>query len=103
MSYLKVTKTSEVKEGKGSLFRLKNRTFAIYKINGKFMAIDDICNHKGFSLCSGTLMEGGIVSCSGHGWRYKISSGENLTLPGLDLEVYKLKIEGEDILIDIID
>ena len=102
MAYLQVAKTSEIKEGKGSLFRLKNRTFAIYKINGKLKAIDDICNHKGYSLCSGSL-EGEIVSCSGHGWQYKISSGENLTHPGLDLEVYELKIEGENILVDIID
>ena len=36
-----------------------------------------------------------------HGWRYNVTTGENELVPDLPTQKYEVKIEGEDILVDL--
>ena len=45
-------------------------------MDGKFYAISNSCIHKGGPLSKGYL-EGDIVTCPWHGWKYSIRNGKS--------------------------
>lgn len=52
---------------------------AIYKDKfHKFVAISDICVHRGASLSCGTLLNNNCLQCPYHGWEYKNGLVENI-------------------------
>ncbi len=50
------------------------------KVDGKYHAIEDSCNHSG-ALLSGGRLEGAIVSCPRHFLRFSMLDGELQTNP----------------------
>jgi hypothetical protein len=47
----------------------------------EFYAIDDGCLHHGGSLGTSKL-EGKIVTCNAHGWKYDVTAGSTVPVPG---------------------
>ena len=76
------------------------RQWGFFNIDGKFYAINDVCGHRGGPLAEGEI-DGTTVICPWHGWRYNVTTGENELLPALPTEKYEVKVEGEDILVDL--
>ena len=54
--------------------------------------------HRGGSLGEGFL-EDEIVTCPLHGWRYNVKTGANLMIPNQKIASYKVKVEGNDVLV----
>jgi nitrite reductase/ring-hydroxylating ferredoxin subunit len=46
-------------------------------------------------------MQGNIVECAMHGWRYDVTTGAGLTNDYSDLRTWPVKIENGDIFIEI--
>ena len=55
---------------------------ALFNVDGTVHAIDDSCLRAGPSLGAGEL-DGKIVRCRGCGWRYDVTTGAMLGVPGL--------------------
>ena len=51
-----------------------DKQLAIFYVDGTFYAMNDACLHKGLSLGTSRL-DGKIVTCRGHGWRYSVTTG----------------------------
>jgi nitrite reductase/ring-hydroxylating ferredoxin subunit len=92
-------------------FTVKGKQILVANVDGKFFAIDAICPHMNGYLPSGKL-ENGEVVCPVHRARYDVTTGKLVknvdTLVKMvtghsakGLKAYAVKIEGEDILIDI--
>jgi phenylpropionate dioxygenase-like ring-hydroxylating dioxygenase large terminal subunit len=58
---------------------------------GKVFAMRDSCPHRGIPLSYGRL-DGEVVECSYHGWRYEACSGRCVEIPSLTSQD-KLKVE----------
>ncbi len=63
----------EIKIGMGKL--------ALTYVDGEFGAVDGICIHANGSLGEGTL-EGNIITCPLHQWKYDRKSGRGCGTPG---------------------
>jgi toluene monooxygenase system ferredoxin subunit len=63
-------------------------------------AYEDRCGHRDVSLCDGTL-EGRVLTCKAHEWRYDADTGCGIERPGVRLRSYPVRIEGARILVDI--
>lgn len=100
MAFTKVCKISEVKMGCGKGVEINGKAVAVFNVDGSFYAINDICGHRGGPLSEGEV-DGTTVICPWHGWRYNVTNGENELLPALPTEKFELKVEGDDILVDI--
>ena len=96
--FLKVCKTSDVPAGSGRTVDVKGKPVAVFNVDGNFYAISDTCIHRGGPLGEGEL-EGKVVTCSWHGWRYDVISGANETNPSAPIAKYEVKVEGEDLLV----
>lgn len=67
--FVEVTEADKVPVGKGRPFTVAGKELALFNVDGTIYAIDDGCLHHDSSLASGTL-QGKIVICPAHGWRY---------------------------------
>lgn len=70
-------------------------------VEGTVYAIDDMCSHEDASLAKGSL-HGHCLKCPLHGSRFDLVSGEALDEPAEDnVKTYPVKIDGDDILVQI--
>jgi apoptosis-inducing factor 3 len=74
---------------------------ALYKLDGEVFATHGICTHAMAILADG-FVEDGKIECPLHQGLFDIKSGKALTAPLTeDLRTYPVKIEGNDVLVDL--
>lgn len=100
MAFVKVALVADVNEGEGKVVKANGREIALFKHNGQFFALDNTCKHAGGPIGEGWL-EDTIVTCPWHGWRYDITSGNCEMFPGVKLDAFAVKVEGDDVLVDV--
>jgi len=94
--FVRVMSTADVKPGHGMVAEIKGKTLAIFNVDGTFHALDNTCIHRGGPLGEGD-MEGNVVTCPWHGWQFNVSTGECIKNPSAKVEVYPVKVEGDDV------
>ncbi|MGD6806955.1 MAG: Rieske (2Fe-2S) protein [Candidatus Bathyarchaeia archaeon] len=107
MVFEKVAQTQEIQAGQMKAVKLGNKEVLIANINGAYYAIGNTCTHQGGNLSNGTL-QGNIVTCPRHKAQFDVTTGKVVSHPKIplmhpkiaDQTVYKLKVEGTDILIE---
>jgi nitrite reductase/ring-hydroxylating ferredoxin subunit len=98
--FIRVARRSDVSEGSGKMIEVGGRTLALFHSDGQFFAIDNLCKHRGGPLAEGEVY-GTRVVCPWHGWEYDFSTGCNVDDPLMKLTCFAVKVEGEDILVEI--
>ena len=79
--------------------KLGNRPIALYRLDGKIYALDDVCTHA-LALLSQGFIEGGAVECPLHGARFDIATGRCLAPPAtVDLRTYEVRVEGDEVFV----
>jgi nitrite reductase (NADH) small subunit len=99
-SFIKVAARGDVPEGTGKTVEAGGRQIALFNASGKFYAIDNTCKHRGGPLGEGEL-DGTSVTCPWHGWEYDITTGANLDDANVKVGCYPVKIEGDDVLVEV--
>jgi nitrite reductase/ring-hydroxylating ferredoxin subunit len=97
---------TEIKGGTSKSFSIKtehqeNVAIAVFNLNGKFYAISNSCIHKGGPLSKGFL-DGDIVTCPWHGWKYSVKDGKSPHQGGDSVNSYDVKIKGNRIYVNSI-
>ena len=101
---IKVCKTNELPSGQSKCIQASGKEIAVFNVNGKYYAIDNVCLHAGGPLNEGFLdIENCKVTCSWHGWGFDLATGKCMTHPRQDVftGTYPVKIEGDEVLIEI--
>jgi nitrite reductase/ring-hydroxylating ferredoxin subunit len=97
--YQTVAKVGEIPEGEGRSFEVDGRMIAVFlESGGTYRALDDSCPHQGAPLCDG-MLDGGTVTCTWHGWRFRLEDGAWLDSPNSTVRVgtYPVRVEGDEI------
>ena len=101
MPWIKVAKIADIPEGEIHTLSAGGKKVALAHIGPEFFAIDDICTHAQCSLGEGSLIEQ-EVECSCQCARFDVKSGAVRFLPATaPIATYPVKVEGEDILVEI--
>jgi nitrite reductase/ring-hydroxylating ferredoxin subunit len=90
-NYVEVASIEQLPPGKGTAVTIEGKDIALFNVDGTVYAIDDGCLHHGVSLGTSEL-DGKIVTCRGHGWKYDVTTGSTLTSPGYGVAAYAVKI-----------
>ena len=93
-------KTDLPGDGEAKEFPLGDKVVCVANIDGSCSAMDNICVHRGGPLGQGIVLDGKVV-CPWHGWMYDPKTGAADADPALRVRVYPLKIEGEDLMVDV--
>jgi nitrite reductase (NADH) small subunit/3-phenylpropionate/trans-cinnamate dioxygenase ferredoxin subunit len=95
-----VCRVDEVIEGEGKTVAVGDKLIAVFRLEGQFFAIDDVCPHMGASL-SGGYLEDGIVTCPWHAWRFRLADGAWADNPRIKIGCYPVRMEGNMIQIQL--
>jgi nitrite reductase (NADH) small subunit/3-phenylpropionate/trans-cinnamate dioxygenase ferredoxin subunit len=94
--FQKVCKVGEIPEGEGKTVEVAGKLVAVFRTNGQFQAIDDVCPHMGASL-SGGYLEDGIVTCPWHAWRFRLADGAWADNPRIKIGCYPVRVVGDEV------
>ena len=98
--FVKAAKKSEIPADTGKYVEVQGKEIALFNVGGKVCAIYHVCPHQGGPLAEGGL-DGSVVTCPWHGWSFDVTTGECTLNPAIKQESFKVKEEGEDILVEI--
>jgi nitrite reductase (NADH) small subunit len=97
---IKAARRGEIAEGSCKIIETGGRSIALFLASGQYYAIDNGCMHQGGPLGEGEVY-GTRVICPWHGWEYDFSTGCNVDDPSMKLACFVVKVEGDDILLEI--
>lgn len=95
-----VCKVGELTEGEGKTVEVANKLLAVFRVDGQYFAIDDMCPHMGASL-SGGYVEDGIVTCPWHAWRFRLNDGAWADSPRVKIGCYPVRIAGDQVQVSV--
>ncbi len=100
MTKIKVANVKDVKEGCGKVVSANGVDIALFKISGKFYAIENTCPHKGGPLGEGSV-DDSKVTCPWHGWSFDVKTGQNTKFPTIKQKRFDVSVDGDNIIIEI--
>jgi len=95
-----VASAGDVPPGTGTVVHVNGRALALFNVGGTFYALDNTCLHRGGPVGEGDL-DGTIVTCPWHGFQYDVTTGRNVFDPEVGLETFPVRVEGDDVLIEL--
>jgi nitrite reductase/ring-hydroxylating ferredoxin subunit len=72
----------------------------LVRVDGELFAVANKCAHMACPLEGGKL-EGAILTCPCHDWRFDVRSGQFLDAPELALATYPIKVEDGTVHVDL--
>jgi nitrite reductase/ring-hydroxylating ferredoxin subunit/Fe-S cluster biogenesis protein NfuA len=82
---------ADVPEGGVLERKLKGRSILLSKRGEQVSCFDNACAHLGMPLEMGEVHDG-VITCSYHGFKYLLDTGECLTAPEVQLKVHAVRI-----------
>ncbi|MBI2541317.1 Rieske 2Fe-2S domain-containing protein [Candidatus Woesearchaeota archaeon] len=99
-NFVKAANISDLKPGENKTVSVNGTEVALFNVDGQFFAISNTCLHRGGPLGEG-MLDGDVVTCPWHGWRFNVKTGVSPVMPNAKVAAYKIKTEGNDILIAV--
>ncbi|APW60943.1 Rieske (2Fe-2S) protein [Paludisphaera borealis] len=96
--FVKLATLGDLPVGGAKEVEFDGRVYALFNVEGAISAIDGICPHQGGPLADGQL-EGCFVACPWHGWEFNVQTGATPLGPRIKVDVFEVKIEGDDVLV----
>lgn len=101
MAWQRVASLSDVSSDRALPVNVGGKALALYLIEGRVYALEDICPHA-YALLSDGFVDGDVVECPLHQAAFHIPTGKCVAAPAdRDLATFQVKIDGNDILIDL--
>ena len=94
MKKVTVAKLIDLKPGTCVSLEANGIGVALFNVDGMVYALDNTCPHAGGPLGEGEL-NGEIVECPWHGWRYNVRTGERSENPEFKVACYPVEVEGD--------
>jgi len=80
--FIRVIDVGEVPDPGKTLVEVEGEMIALFHVEGRWHAIDDVCTHDGGPLADGELRDHKIA-CPRHGAKFDIRTGAALTMPAV--------------------
>ena len=86
--------------GEGRVVDAAGKSIALFNVGGTFYATDNGCPHRGGPLGEGDV-DGTVVICPWHGWRWDVTSGANANNPAIKVPCFSVTLEQDEIFVDL--
>ena len=102
----------EIKPGARKIVQIAGREIGIFHLSGEFVAVLNVCPHRGAPVCTGRLrpaIEMGepefkysenehVLKCPWHQWEFDVNTG-NALYGDLMLTTYRTAVEGDELVV----
>jgi 3-phenylpropionate/trans-cinnamate dioxygenase ferredoxin component len=101
--FVRVAKVAELPDPGKMLVEVDDRLVVLFRVDGKYFALDDVCTHDGGPLSEGSLdAKGCSIACPRHGAKFDIRNGAALTMPATQATVaHEVKVVGEEVFVKL--
>jgi nitrite reductase/ring-hydroxylating ferredoxin subunit len=100
MSRVRVGSAADVPVGEGRVVDVDGLTLAVFNVAGTFYVIDNACPHRGGPLGDGDV-DGTLVSCPWHAWRWDVTTGTNANNPAVRVPCFPVIVEGGELIVEL--
>lgn len=100
MSFVKVGKLSKLPAGQMLETEVDGEQYVVCNVGGTLYGMSGYCPHAGGPLGQGALHDDTVV-CPWHAWEFNCRTGESTGGAIVRVQTYAVKIDGDDILMDI--
>lgn len=96
---IEVATADELKVNSMKLLRLKDKRIVLARTEGRYVAFEDRCTHKGGSLAGGSTMCN-VVQCPWHGSQFDLNTGEVKSGPAKEpIKIYQVRQDADKIFV----
>lgn len=116
-----VAHADEIEDGERLLVHVGNREVAVFRIDGEWHALANVCPHQGAPLCKGGITgtlsavrdeergdfelvyerKNKVIACPWHAWEFDITTGEHLSNTGYVVPTYDVLVRDGKIYLKI--
>jgi 3-phenylpropionate/trans-cinnamate dioxygenase ferredoxin subunit len=90
--WVDVARAEELAPGDWRSLDVDGVQIAVFNVDGRLCAIEDVCTHDGGILTGGAI-EDGVIVCPRHGARFCICTGEVLAPPAYeDVQTFEVRV-----------
>ena len=100
MPRLRVATAGDLSTGEGRVVEVEGRALALFNVDGVYHCIENACPHRGGPLGEGDL-EGRVVSCPWHAWRWDVTTGANTNNPAVRVAAYPVTVEDGAVFVEL--
>jgi nitrite reductase/ring-hydroxylating ferredoxin subunit len=97
---VRVAGADDVPVGEARVVEVDGRSIAVFNVGGRYYAIDNVCPHRGGPLGEGDV-EGTVVACPWHAWRWDVTTGANVNNPAVRVAAYPIVEEGGQLFVEL--
>jgi nitrite reductase (NADH) small subunit/3-phenylpropionate/trans-cinnamate dioxygenase ferredoxin subunit len=100
--FFDICKVRDIPIGEARMILVNEVAVGVFNVSGAFFAIDDACPHAGASLSHG-IVDGDVVRCRIHHWRFCIRDGIYLDemKPSCNVRTYPIRVVGDQVQIEL--
>ncbi|MFB6068947.1 MAG: Rieske (2Fe-2S) protein [Halobacterium sp.] len=100
-------------DGSRVIAEVEGQEIAVFRVDGDYHALPNFCIHQAAPLCEGELtgrmvvgddgweweyvQEGEIITCPWHGWKFDVTTGENVKDESYAVPTYDVEVEDGDV------
>jgi ferredoxin-thioredoxin reductase catalytic chain len=94
---VRVAAVEDLRDGESRHIKIGKRDVALFRVNGEFYALSNLCRHAFAPLAEG-YMDGYTVMCPWHGWRYDVRDGTT-DHPGADVRTFPVEVRDGEVFV----
>jgi toluene monooxygenase system ferredoxin subunit len=100
MGFQKVAQREDLWRGEMMGLEVNGNRILLVNLDEHIYAYADACPHQNSRLSEGTLT-GTVLRCARHQWEFDVCSGSGVNPQNACLKPFPIRLDGEDILVDI--
>lgn len=95
-----VAKVGEVPSLEKKLVVVDGQELLLVNFKGSIYAVENECPHQGAPMLRG-IVKDGYLACPRHGYRFELDGGACKDFPEFVLKTWPVRVEGDDIIVDL--
>ena len=95
----KIAKIDEIPLNGSKLVMVNNQPIALFNLDGRIIAWDNRCPHRGASLADSHISKD-IIQCKFHLWEFDVETACALANPALKVKTFPVSVKNGEIFID---
>lgn len=94
-AWIQIARREEIPLREGRAVRIGNREIALFNLGNRFLAVENLCPHRGGPLADG-IVSGSTVVCPLHAWKFNLENGAGVSATSQGSCVQKFATHVED-------
>ncbi len=96
-----MARLADVPTGRGLRVVVGTLQVGLFRVGDELHAMENACPHAGLPLSEG-LLEGCVVTCTAHGWRFDVRSGfPPGDADGFPIPCFPVRVEDGEVYVDV--